>query len=49
VGGADVGRDGHGLLLKGLIAVVFPVGAGLSYLYFTGLLARRKTWARLSR
>jgi 4-amino-4-deoxy-L-arabinose transferase-like glycosyltransferase len=37
-----------GLLLKGLIAAVFPVGAGLLYLYFTRLLWRRKTWARLS-
>jgi len=37
-----------GLLLKGLIAALFPVGAGLLYLHFTGLLWRRKTWARLS-
>jgi hypothetical protein len=36
-----------GLLLKGLIAVVFPVGAALLYLGFTGQLVRRETWKRL--
>ncbi len=36
-----------GLLLKGLIAAVFPVGAGLLYLYFTGQLFQRETWKRL--
>jgi 4-amino-4-deoxy-L-arabinose transferase-like glycosyltransferase len=38
---------GTGLLLKGLIAAVFPVGAGLLFLFLTGRLADRKTWARL--
>ncbi|MGD0500213.1 MAG: glycosyltransferase family 39 protein [Bryobacteraceae bacterium] len=36
-----------GALLKGLIAVVFPVAAGLLYLYFTGRLFQRAAWARL--
>jgi dolichyl-phosphate-mannose-protein mannosyltransferase len=38
---------GAGLLLKGLIAAVFPVGAGLLYLAFTQQLFRRKTWRLL--
>ena len=38
---------GTGLLLKGLIAAVFPVAAGLLYLYFTRQLFLRKTWKRL--
>jgi hypothetical protein len=38
---------GIGLLLKSLIAVVFPVGAALVYLYFTQALTDRRTWQRL--
>ena len=38
---------GTGMLLKGLIAALFPVGAGLLYLYFTKQLWTRRTWARL--
>ncbi len=38
---------GVGLLLKSLIAVVFPLGAGLLYLFFTRQLLSRKTWKRL--
>jgi len=38
---------GVGLLLKGLIAAVFPAGATLLYLSFTGQFWRRKTWVRL--
>src|ERR1700680_16818 len=38
---------GTGLLLKGLIAAVFPVGAGLAYLLFTKQLFTRRTWQRL--
>lgn len=41
------GCIGAGLLLKGLIAAVFPIGAALLYLYFTRQLFERKTWARL--
>jgi 4-amino-4-deoxy-L-arabinose transferase-like glycosyltransferase len=36
-----------GLLLKSLIAIVFPVGAGLLYLFFTHQLFSKKTWKRL--
>ena len=36
---------GAGLLLKGLIAVVFPAGAGVVYLALTGQLLRRGTLA----
>jgi hypothetical protein len=36
-----------GLLLKGLIAAVFPVGAGLAYLALTRQLLKRRTWERL--
>src|SRR5579863_1623983 len=36
-----------GLLLKGLIAAVFPVAAGLLYLGLTRQLLMRKTWRRL--
>jgi len=36
-----------GLLLKGLIAAVFPVAGGLLYLGFTRQLFARWTWARL--
>jgi 4-amino-4-deoxy-L-arabinose transferase-like glycosyltransferase len=38
---------GAGLLLKGLIAAVFPVGGGLVYLAATRQLFQRKTWQRL--
>ncbi len=38
---------GLGLLLKSLIGVVFPVGAGLVYLLLTRRLFLRETWARL--
>jgi 4-amino-4-deoxy-L-arabinose transferase-like glycosyltransferase len=38
---------GTGLLLKGLIAAVFPVAAGLLYLGLTRQLLVRKTWKRL--
>lgn len=38
---------GVGLLLKGLIASLFPAGAALVYLQLTEQLWRRKTWARL--
>jgi 4-amino-4-deoxy-L-arabinose transferase-like glycosyltransferase len=38
---------GTGLLLKGLIAAVFPVAAALLYLGFSGLWKQRKIWSRL--
>jgi len=38
---------GTGLLLKGLIAAMFPVAAGLLFLAFTRQLGSRKTWVRL--
>src|SRR5215831_1939864 len=38
---------GTGLLLKGLIAAVFPVAAGLLFLFLTKQLFVRKTWATL--
>ncbi|NWF84733.1 MAG: glycosyltransferase family 39 protein, partial [Bryobacteraceae bacterium] len=38
---------GTGLLLKGLIAFVFPVAAGLLFLLFTGRLLDIETWKRL--
>jgi 4-amino-4-deoxy-L-arabinose transferase-like glycosyltransferase len=38
---------GTGLLLKGLIAALIPMAAGLLYLFFAGKLFRRRTWARL--
>lgn len=38
---------GLGLILKGLIAMVFPVAAAILYLGFTGELLRRETWTRL--
>ena len=38
---------GTGLLLKGLIAAVFPVAAGLLYLGLTRQLFLRKTWKHL--
>jgi 4-amino-4-deoxy-L-arabinose transferase-like glycosyltransferase len=36
-----------GLLVKGLIAVVLPAGAGLAYLLLTRQLFQRRTWKRL--
>ena len=36
-----------GLLLKGLIAVVFPAAAGILYLAITRQLTRRDTWRKL--
>src|SRR6185437_13626420 len=38
---------GVGLLLKSLIAAVFPIGAGLAYLLITGRLFDRESWRRL--
>jgi 4-amino-4-deoxy-L-arabinose transferase-like glycosyltransferase len=38
---------GVGLLLKSLIALVFPVGAGLAYLLITGSFFKWDTWKRL--
>jgi len=38
---------GTGLLLKGLIAAVFPLGGGLLYLLLTRQLFTRRTWERL--
>ena len=38
---------GTGLLLKGLIAILFPVAAALIYLQLTQQLWRRETWKRL--
>ncbi|SPE39697.1 Glycosyl transferase, family 39 [Candidatus Sulfopaludibacter sp. SbA3] len=38
---------GTGLLLKGLIAAVFPAAAGLLYLYLTKQLFQRRTWKLL--
>lgn len=38
---------GTGLLLKGLIALVFPVAAGVLWLLLTGQLFVRRTWQRL--
>lgn len=38
---------GVGLLLKSLISVVFPVGAGLIYLFVTHQLFSARTWKRL--
>jgi dolichyl-phosphate-mannose-protein mannosyltransferase len=38
---------GTGLLLKGLIAALFPVAGALVYLAVTGQLLSRKSWARL--
>jgi 4-amino-4-deoxy-L-arabinose transferase-like glycosyltransferase len=38
---------GVGLLLKSLIGMVFPIGAGLVYLALTGQLFARRTWQRL--
>jgi 4-amino-4-deoxy-L-arabinose transferase-like glycosyltransferase len=38
---------GAGLLLKGLIAALFPVSAGLLYLFLKRQLFQRETWKRL--
>jgi len=38
---------GTGLLLKSLIAVVFPVGAAMVYLFFTHQLFSKEVWKRL--
>jgi len=38
---------GAGLLLKGLIAAVFPAAAGLLYMGLSGQLWTRRTWRRL--
>jgi len=38
---------GAGLLLKGLIAALFPIGGALAYLLFTKQLFARRTWERL--
>lgn len=38
---------GTGLLLKGLIAAVFPMAAGFLYLLFTKQLLLKRTWQRL--
>ena len=38
---------GAGLLLKSLIGVLFPVAAGLIYLFFAGQLTQARTWKRL--
>ncbi|HYO79933.1 MAG TPA: glycosyltransferase family 39 protein, partial [Bryobacteraceae bacterium] len=38
---------GVGLLLKGLIAAVFPVGASVLYLVFTGQWKNRQAWHRI--
>ena len=38
---------GTGLLLKGLIAVVFPLATAIIYLGFTRQLLRKDTWTRL--
>jgi 4-amino-4-deoxy-L-arabinose transferase-like glycosyltransferase len=39
---------GTGILLKGLIAMVFPFGTALLYLIVSGLWRRGETWRRLS-
>jgi 4-amino-4-deoxy-L-arabinose transferase-like glycosyltransferase len=38
---------GTGLLLKSLVGIVFPVAAGLIYLYISRQLFLRRTWQRL--
>jgi 4-amino-4-deoxy-L-arabinose transferase-like glycosyltransferase len=38
---------GTGLLLKSLIGVVFPIAAGLIYLFFTKQLFSARTWKRI--
>ena len=39
---------GAGILLKGLIAAIFPLGTAFFYLAFSGLWRRRETWRRVS-
>jgi hypothetical protein len=39
---------GAGMLLKGLIAAVFPIATALLYLLLTGLWRERQTWRRLA-
>jgi len=39
---------GLGFMLKGLVAFVFPIGAGLVYLLVTRQFWRRQTWQRIS-
>jgi 4-amino-4-deoxy-L-arabinose transferase-like glycosyltransferase len=39
---------GAGMLLKGLIAALFPIGIAAFYLLFTGLWRQGQTWKRLS-
>ena len=39
---------GTGLLLKGLIALIFPCGTALAYLIMTGQWKQRAAWRRLS-
>jgi 4-amino-4-deoxy-L-arabinose transferase-like glycosyltransferase len=39
---------GAGILLKGLIAAVFPLGMAFFYLLFSGLWRKRETWRRVS-
>lgn len=38
---------GVGLLLKGLVAALFPIGAGVVYLAVTRQLFQRETWRKL--
>src|SRR5262245_21066145 len=38
---------GLGFMLKGLVAFVFPIGAGLVYLLVTRQFLRRQTWQRI--
>ena len=38
---------GLGLLWKSLIGAVFPIGAGLTYLFFSGQLLSARTWRKL--
>ena len=38
---------GIGLLVKSLVAVVFPIGGALAYLFFTKQFFVRRTWERL--
>ena len=38
---------GTGLLIKGLLAIVFPIGVGLLFLVFERRLFDRKVWSRL--
>jgi hypothetical protein len=41
------GAAGLGILMKGLIAAVFPIGTALVFLLATGLWRQRETWRRL--